>query len=77
MTNENYNPPMKPKLELANEKTSTPAQIRVSKEYGASLPLTDIDRATLYQEMTGQSICPEWYWFRDTPETRKILRVEE
>ena len=77
MTTKDYKPPMVPKLEPCNAKLGAPPQIRISKEYGASLKVSGADEELLRREMTGESICPAWYWFRDTPEVRRILKVEE
>ncbi len=72
MTTKDYKPPMRPHLEPA-----TPARIRISREYGLSLGLNEADRDTLNRELVSQSICPSRFWFRDTPEVRRILKVAQ
>ncbi len=52
-------------------------QIRVTKEYGQTLGLSEADESYLFGKLQSRSYCPPMYWFKDTPEVRKILRVAE
>lgn len=85
MTNKNYKPPMKPFIRPAGQITRTgheptpyPAQIVVSgpcwRDIRDSIPEADLDKVK--NALVGNSICPENYYFSDTPEMRKILGVE-
>ena len=51
-------------------------QIRVTKEYGATLGLSHEDEAFLQEHLQSSTICPRIYFFKDTPDVRRILRVE-
>jgi hypothetical protein len=51
-------------------------QIRVTKEYGASLDLSPDDYRILQEQLQSQVICPPIFYFKDTPDVRRILRVE-
>jgi hypothetical protein len=81
----NYKPSMTPELiparEFGNprrkEHTMCPAQIKVSGAYleTRKAQLTYGELQILRTCVTGTSICPEQYWFEDTPRMRELLGV--
>ncbi len=79
MVNKNYKPSMKP--ELIPEKRvgdqAVPAQIKVSGPYLGTLDISFENLQWLKSQCTGMSLCPEQYWFPDTPLTRVLLGVEQ
>ena len=71
MIGPNYKPPMKPWIR--------DGVIGVSKAYWEFLPRAEVtadELTTIEQALCGQSICPPNFYFRDTPELRRLLRVE-
>lgn len=71
MTSEDYKASMKPVIDARH------GQIKITLEYGKSLNISAEDEATLQKHLKGQAICPALYWFEDTPEVRRILKVDE
>lgn len=91
MITKDYKPAMKPVLrdgrrykrvdgKLVEIERGKPT-IEVSREYFVALqtsgPFSSTEQVTLQDNLTGQSICPALYWFNDTPETRRLLKVIE
>jgi len=70
---------MKPELIPANPQTGAPAQIKITQQYGQSLGLSIETEAIAEKELLHQEGKPgaNDLWYRDTPEVRRILRVEE
>ena len=85
MVGKNYKPSMTPELvparefwnPLRKEHTMCPAQIKVSGIYleTRKAQLTYEELQILRTCVTGTSICPEQYWFEDTPRMRELLGV--
>lgn len=82
MTGETYKPSMTPTLvpqKGSGEGAAPVFTIRCSHEYVQSIgpELTEREQAILADSVVGQAICPRLYWFADTAETRRLLRVNE
>lgn len=55
-------------------------QIRITREYWLSLNPSEFDQgeqAVLETRFAGQSICPAWLWFEDSPVVRQLLKCED
>jgi hypothetical protein len=85
MVSKDYKPKMTPTLipeqvrSFQDKQAKVPAQIKVSGEYLIQIrkKVGHNDLDLLYAACTGQSLCPEQYWFRDNADTRRILEVPD
>lgn len=76
MTGPGYKPSME--AELVPAHGNGDASIKCSDEYVRQLgaELDEREQSILTDAVVGQAICPKLWWFEDTPETRRLLRVK-
>jgi hypothetical protein len=91
MITKDYRPSMKPimrdgkRYKIINgvlvETERNPPTIEVSREYFDGLqypePFSLIEKDHLQNNLVGCAICPALYWFNDTPQIRRLLKVKE
>lgn len=73
MVTKNHKVSMTPQLIAAVPGVA--AQIKVSRAYLLSLPLTNAEHLELEKACQGQSICPAQFWYPDNARMRALLRV--
>lgn len=68
MVSDDYKPFMKPLI--------SNGLVRISREYGIHLNLSNEEQTELKQYLVGETICPPTYSFKDNEVTRKLLKVD-
>jgi hypothetical protein len=78
MTKPGYTSRMTPVFIPANLKLKSPPQIKVTGAFLETLkPVRTAEEMWwLGRQKTGESLCPEQYWFPDTPKVREILGIK-